>query len=317
LNFQHDELQASLLSALEKLLAQTRTEAADGKRSFFDAGLDAALAESGLLDAAGIDEFGPVAATLVVDQVCRLPAIVEIGASSLVRPIICPDWPRPLAVTTGRIERPARFLCEARTVLFLGEADVRVARLEPGDAVRLPEFFAYPMGRLADPASCYARAEPVGTPSEVRRLLNIAIACEIAGALQGALDAVTEHVKNRRQFGRALGSFQAVQHRLAAAATKIVASRLLAQRAAALGTVEDALVAIGYTQDSTTPIIHDLHQFTGAMGLTLEHPLYRWSYRIKLLLSALGGPSHQYRALAGALWDRGNHLPRDAHGALQ
>jgi hypothetical protein len=302
LNFQPNEEQTAFLGALGKLLAQAKPEAVDGRRSFFSAGLDAALEASGLLDAAGIEEFGPVAAALLVDEVARLPAVVEVGASALIRPLLCPDVPRPLAVIDGAIDAPARFLCEARSILFLGAREMRVAALETGDCVATESFFTYPMGRLVDPDACAARATARGDAGEARRLLHIAIACEAAGALQGALEAVTEHVKNRRQFGRPLGAFQAVQHRLAGAATSIAAGRLLARKAASHGSAEDALVALGYVQDCAPRILYDLHQFMGAMGLTLEHPLYRWSYRVKLLLSALGGASQQLRDLSAIAW---------------
>jgi alkylation response protein AidB-like acyl-CoA dehydrogenase len=302
MNLEQTDTQAALLDALARLVAQTRAEPLDGRRSLFDAALDAALAASGLLDAAALDELGPVAATLVIDHACRHAAIMEVGASALLRPAICPDWPRPLAVIAGDASRPARFLCEAGSVLFLGERDLRIARLRPGDAAPTPEFFAYPMGRLIDPAACYASAESLGEPSAARRLLRIALACEIAGALQGALDTVAEHVRNRRQFGRALGSFQALQHRLAGDATRIAASRLLARRAADLGGEADAALALGHAQDCAAAIIYDLHQFMGAMGLTLEHPLYRWTYRVRLLLSELGGPSGQFGELAALRW---------------
>ncbi len=317
MNLQPTEEHLTLLSALEKLLAHTKTEVVDGRRSFFSEGLDAALEESGLLDAAGIEEFGIVGAALLVDEVSRLPVIVEVGASALIRPIVCPGWERPLAVIAGEIHRPARFLCEARSVLFVAGREARVAALEKGDCAAAGSFFAYPMGRLLDPEGCYARAQPCGDAGEVRRLLHISIACEVAGALQGALDCVVEHVRNRRQFGRPLGSFQAVQHRLAGSATSIAATRLLARKAAGHGRVEDALVALGYAQDCAPRILYDLHQFMGAMGLTLEHPLYRWSYRVKLLLSELGGASHQLRDVAAAVWKEGVAYPVEADGQLQ
>jgi hypothetical protein len=302
MNFQPTEEQVAFLGALDKLLAQTRDTAVDGHRTFFSAKLDAALEASGLLDAAGLEEFGPVAAALLVDAVARHPVVVEAGASAFVRPLVCPDWPRPLAVLAGAIDRPARFLCEARSVMFIGAREVRIAALEPGDCAPVDSFFAYPMGRLADPAVCRARAVPCGDVGLALRLLQVAIACEIAGALQGALDCVSEHVKTRRQFGRPLGAFQAVQHRLAGAATVVVAARLLARRATDLGGAADAAVALGYAQDCAPRIVNDLHQFMGAMGLTLEHPLYRWTYRVKLLLSDLGGASRQLRDVAAAAW---------------
>jgi hypothetical protein len=301
-NFQPTEDQAAFLDALGKLLAQTGADAADGQRCAISARLDAALAESGLLDAAATEGFGPVAAVLLVDQVSRHPAIAEVGASSLVRPLICPDWPRPLAVIVGDARRPARFLCEAQTLLVLGADEARIGRLERGDAAATEDFFAYRMGRLADPVAWRARSVSAGDTADIRRLLCLATAAEIAGALQGALDAVAEHVRNRRQFGRPLGSFQAVQHRLAAAATRISAGRLLTLRAADSARNEDALTALGYAQEGAATIASDLHQFMGAMGLTLEHPLYRWTYRVKLLLSDLGGAPRQLRGLAEALW---------------
>jgi hypothetical protein len=41
----------------------------------------------------------------------------------------------------------------------------------------------------------------------------------------------------------------------------------------------------------------------GAMGLTLEHPLHRWTYRIRLLRSAFGGASGAMQALASHRWE--------------
>ena len=63
----------------------------------------------------------------------------------------------------------------------------------------------------------------------------------------------------------------------------------------------DERLALGYVQDCAPRILYDLHQFMGAMGLTLEHPLYRWSYRVKLLLSALGGASQHLLKLGQIL----------------
>jgi Acyl-CoA dehydrogenase, C-terminal domain len=304
MNFAATAEQDALLDTLNKLLGQAPAGRAGGERCVFSETLDAALEASGLLDAAGTEGFGPVAAALLIDQVARQPAIVEIGASALIRPLLCPDWPRPLAIIAGPPGRPARFLGQSRSVLFLGPDVSRIATIGPGDSAAVGGFFAYPLARLTDPGAHFARSEVIGDGVEVRRLWQIAIACEIAGALQGALETVTEHLKSRRQFGRPLGSFQAVQHRLAAGVAKIVAARLLARRAADLGDTADALTALGYAQDCAAGILYDLHQFMGAMGLTLEHPLYLWSYRVKLLLSELGGSSGQLAGLASALWSK-------------
>jgi hypothetical protein len=45
-----------------------------------------------------------------------------------------------------------------------------------------------------------------------------------------------------------------------------------------------------------------MHQFTGAMGLTLEYPLHLWTYRLRALAGELGGASAQERHVAAATW---------------
>lgn len=304
MNFAVPEECNALIGALEKLLAQAEAtaQAVDGSRSFFTGALDAALEEAGFLDAAGLEEFGPIAAAMVVQEISSKPVIVEAAHSSFVRALALPDWPRPIAVLTGKFDQATRFLGVARSVVLLGENHARACRIEGEDTIATEPFFAYPMARLADPAACLARSEVVADAALVRRLLLVATACELSGVLKGALFSVNEYVKNRRQFGRALGSFQAVQHRLAMCASTIAAGEWLARRAAVSDSMEDAVMAAGYLQESTSRILYDLHQFMGAMGLTLEHPLYRWSYRAKLLVSDLGGASRQLRDVAAIAW---------------
>ena len=51
-------------------------------------------------------------------------------------------------------------------------------------------------------------------------------------------------------------------------------------------------------------MVYDLHQFLGAMGITLEHPLHLWTDRLKALIGELGGRGANAVAAAGAIWDR-------------
>ncbi|WP_426727018.1 acyl-CoA dehydrogenase family protein, partial [Curtobacterium flaccumfaciens] len=77
----------------------------------------------------------------------------------------------------------------------------------------------------------------------MRRLGRLGVAIELTGCLDAALHAVVTHVSDRRQFGRPLGAFQAVQHRLAAAAVQVEAGRWLALQAAHSGRDADAACA--------------------------------------------------------------------------
>ena len=55
-------------------------------------------------------------------------------------------------------------------------------------------------------------------------------------------------------------------------------ARWLARRAAWSDTEADAALAAGFTQSRIAAFTYDLHQFSGAMGLTLEFPLHLWTY---------------------------------------
>ncbi len=298
----HTTDQTALLATVSSMLSKAGgTLALDGKKSSFESELDTELETSGVLDAASYSEFGLSTAALIVQDVCRSASVVEVGASAVIRPLVCPDAPRPLAVLDGDPTRPVRFLSVARAVLFLTDGAASWCAISPDDVESFDGYFAYPMGRLRAPKACLARAKPCADPALARRLASLAVAAEITGVLQGGLESVTAHVSDRRQFGRPLGAFQAVQHRLAACSAKITAAKWLTLKAGN-GTAHDIALAAAFAQDAVDPIVTDLHQFMGAMGLTLEHPLYRWTYRAKLLKSDLGGASRHYRDLADAAW---------------
>lgn len=263
--------------------------------------LDTTLDDNGFYDVAAEETLGSVAAAELVHRLARLPVLVEAGASALLRTGPLAGLPRPVAVIVGGDPaRAARFLPQARSVIWLTGDRVLTARLAPGDVAPVDSLFAYPMGRLrpGDIDWTPVDADPVALAD----LWRIAIAAEMTGALDGGLASVVDHVRDRRQFGRPLGSFQAIQHRLAGAATRIEGAHLLVLKAAQRRTPADAAMALGYVQDIATTVVYDLHQFMGAMGLTLEHPLHRWTYRIRLLRSSFGGAACNYRAACAHQW---------------
>ena len=115
--------------------------------------------------------------------------------------------------------------------------------------------------------------------------------------MAAALALVLEHVKARQAFGQPLGAFQAIQHRLAMASEVIEGTRYLALRAAWSDSDADAALAAGFAQHHIPQLTYDLHQFCGAMGLTLEFPLHLFTYRLRALLGELGGSSAQLSGL--------------------
>ena len=102
----------------------------------------------------------------------------------------------------------------------------------------------------------------------------------------------------RQQFGRPLGTFQALRHRMAECAVLAGGVRRLALKAAWSGDPGDAALAAFHAQDSATRVNYDVHQMMGAMGMTLEMSLHLWTYRMKALLSELGGRGANAAAVA-------------------
>ena len=302
MNLSFNADQQALLDAVDRIAQRHEGKATLGAGHFeYSATLQADLEGAGVFEAAAIDELGYVTAAAMVQRLARLPQCVELIASALLLPLHAPALPGPCAVLWGDSTRPARWLPGARTVLHVDGSRVACATLADGDVTPLDSPYGYPVGRLHDPAALGWQALDVDAQA-LRRGWRIGVAAELTGCLDAGLQAVVAHVRDRRQFGRPLGAFQAIQHRLAQVAVQVEAARWLTLQAAFSGTEADAAAAAGHAQQCTPTVIYDLHQFMGAMGLTLEHPLHRWTTRAKMLRADLGGAQAQYRALADAAW---------------
>jgi len=286
--------------SLERLLARFQPAAASVEFYLDGASLDAGLEDAGFHEIAADPDLGATSAVDAIIQVARHPVAVEIAATVLVRPKLCPDAPRPLALVWQGL--PVRFGCEARTALIDVGKDVLRLDVEPGDFTRLESPFAYPLARITPSARARARSLGSGVLGSLRQYWAIGLTAEIAGAMMAALATTSEHVRQRVVFGRPIGAFQAVQHRLAEVAVLVEATRVLALNAASMGDASDAALAAGYAQEAARRVVYDCHQFLGAMGLTLEHPLHLWTYRLKALTGELGGAASRFEAAATQSW---------------
>ena len=295
MDFELTSDQEALVSAVDKL-AQPFTLKPTEFQGLALAGpeLERELEDGQYFDIAQVPELGPLAAALAVERLARLPYTAEIALSMLVRPHLPGDLPRPLALAEHG--RPGRFVAQARTVLVIEGQRMSIAQPTEGEVEPVESLFAYPMGRL--------RAATGLTPltdenaASLRKWLRVALAAEASGLLHAAIAAAVEHLTLRKQFGRPLGTFQALRHRMAECTVLAGGVRWLALKAAATGEEADAALAAMHAQDSATRVIYDVHQMLAAMGMTLEHPLHLWTYRLKALLSELGGRGGQARAVA-------------------
>lgn len=301
MNYDLSEDQASVIAALDSILTDFSAAPIEPVHFAYGTELDRTLTESGFLDIAREAGFGLLDAALVVERVSRIPYVVETAASALLAPALpLPRGTRPVALHQGPTTGSIRFLPQARALILLHDDHATIALIDPAQIEDVETLMAYPYGRLVSPESLtWERFEDVAL---VRRRWRIGIAVEAAGCMASALEVVLDHVKTRHAFGRPLGALQAIQHRLAMAAETAESTRWLALRAAWSDSEADAAIASGYAQSHIPQFAYDLHQFSGAMGLTLEYPLHFWTYRLRALVGELGGASIQSRAAAAAVW---------------
>jgi alkylation response protein AidB-like acyl-CoA dehydrogenase len=279
--------QQLLMTSFEGLLQHHR-EPPQGVHGYvaFGAELQAELIASGFLEVAEQEGFGTLEAALLAEEAATCPVSAEVAQSAL----IGPAW---------GLGKPVRFLPQAKSVCLVEGDSVLVGSPEEWDA--LDSVAAYPLGRLHSMGGG-ARRVTGENAAAIRRRALVAIAAEAAGLMRGALDLTVRYVKERRQFGQPLGNFQAIQHRLAECAQLVRGCRSLALRAAWQDDGRSAATACLHAQEAARQVIHDCHQFHGAMGLTLEYPLHLWTYRLKLLQGEAGGKQAQAAMLAAQAW---------------
>jgi hypothetical protein len=239
---------------------------------------------------------------LAVERLARLPYAAEVALSMLVGPHLPSALPRPFALVENG--RPGRFVAAAKTVIVIDGDTVGVAQPSAEALETVASIYAYPMGRMKPGVTVTPLSS--ADAAKVRKWLRVALAAEVAGLLKATVDATVEHTTVRKQFGRPLGTFQALRHRLAECAVLVGGVRWLAIKAAWSGDEGDAALAALHAQESAKRVVYDAHQMLGAMGMTLEHPLHLWTYRLKALLSEQGGSAGQANAAARQCFDPAN-----------
>jgi alkylation response protein AidB-like acyl-CoA dehydrogenase len=131
------------------------------------------------------------------------------------------------------------------------------------------------------------------------------LAAELLGVAERCLEMTTAYAKERRQFARPIGSFQAVKHRLADLYVLVAQARAAARYAAgclADGS-EDAPVAVAlaksYCGETAVKAAEECVQLHGGIGFTWEHPAHLYLKRAKSGSVAFGTPDRHRATLAG------------------
>jgi len=138
------------------------------------------------------------------------------------------------------------------------------------------------------------------------------LSAEQVGAARRVLDDAVEHACARVQFGRPIGSFQAVKHKLAEMLIEVESARSAAYRAVwtaadpGLDLAPIAALAQAYCSDAFAHVAAESIQVYGGVGFTWEHPAHLYLKRALGDRQLLGDPRHHRERLAELLdreWD--------------
>jgi len=138
---------------------------------------------------------------------------------------------------------------------------------------------------------------------------RIGIAALAVGLAQGAYEAALHYARERKAFGKTIGSFQAIQWKLADNATRIEAARLLTYRAAYLKdraertTLESAMAKL-YASEIAVRAADDCVQIFGGYGFVKDYPAEKYFRDVKLTTIGEGTSEIQRLVIARRLLDR-------------
>jgi alkylation response protein AidB-like acyl-CoA dehydrogenase len=143
-----------------------------------------------------------------------------------------------------------------------------------------------PQARVRYTAVPAERLAGADAAAELIRLGRVLAAVQCLGSMQQALNMTVEYAKVREQFGKAIGSFQAVRHHCANMASRVESTRVLAYEAlSALDRCEPADEAVAAAKASASRAAPEVlmlaHQIFGGNGVIEENDLYFFTLRGK------------------------------------
>ena len=145
-----------------------------------------------------------------------------------------------------------------------------------------------------------------GTIKKVLAWGAVGKCAEMLGGAQQTFDMTVAYAKQRIQFGRSIGSFQAIQHHAADMAADVEGCRYITYQAAwtlaeGLPAERDVAMAKAWVSDAFHRVCMTAHQCHGAIGFTKEHDLQLYSRRAKAAELMFGDAEYHMEAVASAV----------------
>jgi alkylation response protein AidB-like acyl-CoA dehydrogenase len=196
----------------------------------------------------------------------------------------------------GSVDSAQAVILGASAAAWLSLADVDVTPLAGIDLTR---EFSRVTARGVTPLAVW---EPI--PAQAQRLTSLVISAELLGIAQHAFDATVEYVRTRVQFGRTIGSFQAIKHRLADLYAALELARSAVYGAAIDLNDLDLAVAAALTRDTALSVTKAAVQLHGGIAITWEHWAHRYLRRAHAVVVLTGSAAEHHRRLADLIDQR-------------
>jgi 3-oxocholest-4-en-26-oyl-CoA dehydrogenase beta subunit len=137
----------------------------------------------------------------------------------------------------------------------------------------------------------------------LERKAAVAKCAEMLGMMRSSFEMALTHAKERRQFGRPIGAFQAVQHHLANMAVAMDSARYLTYQAAwriarGLPTDREAAMAKAYVSGAAGLVTRLAHQILGAISFCDEHDMHLYYRKAKSAAIAFGDADYHWEKVA-------------------
>jgi alkylation response protein AidB-like acyl-CoA dehydrogenase len=275
----------------------------------------ARLADLGVTALAVPEQFGgldahPVDLVVAMERLGRWCVPGPVAESIAVAPVLLAEEDeRAAALATGELiatvvlwpQMPWAVDADAAGLVLAAEEDGWISEAHVGERRESVD----PSRHLFDAdAACEAWQADVARAYAFGAL---ATAAQLVGAGQALLDAAVDYAKQRAQFGRVIGSYQAIKHKLADVHIALELARPLVYGAAlsladrSPDTARDVSAAKAAASDAALLAARSALQTHGAIGFTAEHDLSLWLLRVQALRSAWGDPAAHRRRVLEAL----------------
>ena len=157
-----------------------------------------------------------------------------------------------------------------------------------------------------DQTPCQLLTDQADEIQRFERCFHLAIASELLGLSETALDLTAEYLKHRQQFGVAIGSFQAVSQRAADAFIALETMRVALWRAAWLEdqgrpSAHAVTMARYLCAEGAHQVVSAAQHLHGGMGFDRDYPLHRYFLGVKRIEFLEGGAAHHLQQLGELL----------------